>query len=86
MNRYFARCNSCGSLDVTSKNDEGDILYLEELKPLVDDLVTIALTSKTAKKHKTHVLDKALGIDEDDVSITTALPNAADSQEAPFDE
>jgi DNA recombination protein RmuC len=44
------------------------------------------LGAKTAKKHKTHVLDKALGIDEDDVSITTALPNAADSQEAPFDE
>ena len=46
------------------------------------------LGAKTAKKHKSHVLDKALGIDDDeeDASPPAALPHATDSQEAPFDE
>jgi DNA recombination protein RmuC len=44
------------------------------------------LGAKTAKKHKAHVIDKALGIDEDDVSITTALPSSPDSRETLFDE
>ena len=45
------------------------------------------LGAKTAKKHKSHVLDKALGIDdEEDASSPAALPHATDSQETPFDE
>ncbi len=46
------------------------------------------LGAKTAKKHKSHVLDKALGIDDDeeDASSPAALPHATDSQETPFDE
>jgi DNA recombination protein RmuC len=45
------------------------------------------LGAKTAKKHKSHVLDKALGIDdEEDASPPAALPHATDSQETPFDE
>mgnify|MGYP000008568674 FL=1 len=46
------------------------------------------LGAKTAKKHKSHVLDKALGIDDDeeDASSPAVLPHATDSQETPFDE
>ena len=45
------------------------------------------LGAKTAKKHKSHVLDKALGLDdEEDEPNHAALPYATDSLEGPFDE